>query len=63
LFFRRASRAGAILSMTSGLLFYLLAEYNLIDFHIPPLFVGFGFSMLGMMVGQYLSKKDFLLHI
>ena len=62
LFFRRASKAGAFLSMALGLLFYLIAEFQFIDFFIPPLFVGFGFSMLGMMVGQFLSKKDFLLH-
>jgi Na+/proline symporter len=57
LFFRNASKAGAFLSMVSGLMFYLFAEFQMINFHIPPLFVGFGFSVIGMIAGQWLVKK------
>jgi Na+/proline symporter len=56
LFFRNASKTGALLSMAAGLIFYLFSEYQFINFYIPPLFVGFGFSVIGMITGQLLVK-------
>ncbi len=58
LFFRHASRTGAILSMTLGLLSYIMADFQLIDFNIPSLFVGFGFSVLGMVIGQFIYSRQ-----
>jgi len=57
LFFKNATKTGAMLSMISGLIFYLLAEYQVINFSIPPLFVGFGFSIMGMVTGQFIVKQ------
>ncbi len=60
LFFKKASKSGAFLSMTLGLFFYLLVEYEFIHSSFPPMFIGFGFSILGMAVGQFIGNLKWL---
>ncbi len=61
LFLKRATKSGAVLSMLMGLSFYLLTEYKLIDIDFPPMFIGFAFSIIGMTIGQLVSKEKAVL--
>ncbi len=64
LFFRKASKTGAVLSMILGLGFYMITEFQWIDPGLPPLFVGFAFSILGMVIGQIIAyNTPFNLHM
>lgn len=58
LFFTRATRSGAVLSMAMGLFSYVLTEYGIVKIDFPPLFIGFGFSVIGMAAGQLFSKEQ-----
>lgn len=50
LFLKENSKIGAILSMTMGLVAYLVFKY-LFPIPIPAMMLGFCFSVLGMMIG------------
>jgi SSS family transporter len=56
LFWKKSSQGGAILSMVVGLICWFLSEHV---FHIefPAMFIGFGASALGMVVGTGLFPR------
>jgi Na+/proline symporter len=54
--FMRPSQLGALLSMVLGLIAYVLVEYQFVAIDFPSMFVGFGFSILGMMIGNVVGK-------
>jgi solute:Na+ symporter, SSS family len=56
LFGHRPSAAGAVWSMSLGLLAYVLREYFYVDNPVPSLFVGMGASWVGMLLGNYWSR-------
>jgi Na+/proline symporter len=53
LFGARHSPLGALLSMSLGLGGYLAFEYVVAGFAVPAMFMGMGFSLLGMWAGNY----------
>jgi SSS family solute:Na+ symporter len=57
LFGHRPSPAGAAGSMLLGLVAYLLSEYAVKSFALPPLFVGMGASWVGMLLGNWLRPS------
>jgi solute:Na+ symporter, SSS family len=57
LFWRKASNLGATLSIGLGLGSWLLVEFTLPELAYEPQFVGLGFSLIGMIVGSYLSPN------
>jgi SSS family solute:Na+ symporter len=57
LFAKRKSREGAWLSMSLGLGVYLLFEYQLTDFPVPPMFMGMLASLCGMLLGYALGTR------
>jgi Na+/proline symporter len=57
LFWRKASNLGATLSIGLGLGSWLLVEFTIPDLAYEPQFVGLGFSLIGMIVGSYLSPN------
>ena len=57
LFWGRASNLGATLSIALGLGSWLLIEFTYPDIAFEPQFVGLGLSLLGMIVGSYLSPN------
>ncbi len=54
--FMRPSKLGALLSMLLGLVAYVLVEYQFVSFDFPSMFVGFGFSVLGMAIGNGMRR-------
>lgn len=57
LFWRRASNLGATLSIVLGLGSWLLIEFTIPDIAFEPQFVGLALSLLGMIVGSYMSPN------
>ncbi|MDO8907820.1 MAG: sodium:solute symporter family protein [Pseudohongiella sp.] len=57
LFWRRASNLGATLSIVLGLGSWLLIEFTVPDIAFEPQFVGLGLSLIGMIVGSYMSPN------
>ncbi len=57
LFWRKASNLGATLSIGMGLGSWLLVEFTLPELAYEPQFVGLAFSLIGMIVGSYLSPN------
>lgn len=57
LFWRKASNLGATLSIGLGLGSWLLVEFTLPELAYEPQFVGLAFSLVGMIVGSYLSPN------
>ncbi len=57
LFWRKASNLGATLSIGLGLGSWLLVEFTIPELAYEPQFVGLGFSLIGMIVGSYLSPN------
>jgi Na+/proline symporter len=53
LFGARHSPLGALFSMSLGLGGYLAFEYVVTGFAVPAMFMGMGFSLLGMWAGNY----------
>jgi Na+/proline symporter len=52
LYWKKASQAGALLSMGSGMVAWLYLEF--VPSEIPSLIYGLAFSILGMIVGSIL---------
>jgi SSS family solute:Na+ symporter len=57
LFWRKASNLGATLSIGLGLGSWLLVEFTVPELAYEPQFVGLAFSLIGMIVGSYLSPN------
>lgn len=57
LFWRKASNLGATLSIGLGLGSWLLVEFTIPELAYEPQFVGLGFSLIGMILGSYLSPN------
>jgi len=57
LFWRKASNLGATLSIGLGLGSWLLVEFTIPELAYEPQFVGLAFSLVGMIVGSYLSPN------
>ncbi|WP_339795052.1 sodium:solute symporter family protein [uncultured Imperialibacter sp.] len=57
LFWKKSSRGGAILSMVVGLISWFLSEH-VFHFEFPAMFIGFGTSALGMVVGTLMFPRD-----
>jgi SSS family transporter len=55
IYWKRATAQGAILSMALGLLSWIGMEFFAADALWPPQLVGFGFALLGMLLGSYAS--------
>lgn len=61
LFGKRHSALGALLSMSLGLVAYLVCEYGLPEFPVPPMFVGMLASLAGMFIGLSLHSRSLAL--
>ncbi|MEY4642134.1 MAG: hypothetical protein RLZZ227_2128 [Pseudomonadota bacterium] len=59
LFGRKPTAFGAVLAMTLGLLAYVLSEYLVAGFPVPPLFMGIGASLAGMLLGNKWGQSPF----
>jgi len=57
LFWRKASNLGATLSIGLGLGSWLLVEFTIPELAYEPQFVGLALSLVGMIVGSYLSPN------
>jgi solute:Na+ symporter, SSS family len=57
LFWRKASNLGATLSIGLGLGSWLLVEFTIPELAYEPQFIGLAFSLVGMIVGSYLSPN------
>jgi Na+/proline symporter len=57
LFDRKPSALGAYLSMSLGLAGYLASEYGGVGFPVPPLFMGMGSSVAGMLVAKLIDRR------
>lgn len=57
LFGHKPSAAGAVWSMSLGLLAYVLREYWYVGSPVPALFVGMGASWAGMLLGNFWSRQ------
>jgi solute:Na+ symporter, SSS family len=56
IYWKRASGAGAILSVLFGLLSWGIAELTAPEATVPPQLVGLAFSLLGMLLGSLVPK-------
>jgi SSS family transporter len=56
LFHKKPSKTGALLSMSLGLFSYGVFEYLITDVTVPPMFIGFGFSIIGMGAGLLVDR-------
>ncbi len=56
LFGKRPSAAGAVWSMSLGLVAYVLSEYWYVGSPVPSLFMGMGASWAGMLGGNFLAR-------
>ena len=54
--YMKPGRLGALLSMTLGLVGYVLTEYKVIELDFPPMFIGILLSIAGMTIGNSLKK-------
>jgi Na+/proline symporter len=57
LFGKRPSAAGAVWSMSIGLVAYVLSEYWYVGIPVPSLFMGMGASWAGMLAGNFWSRR------
>jgi solute:Na+ symporter, SSS family len=57
LFGRQPSAAGAVWSMSLGLVAYVLREYWYVGNPVPSLFMGMGASWAGMLAGNFWSRR------
>jgi Na+/proline symporter len=56
LFWKRATTAGALLSVVLGLVSWLLLEVTAPEALVPPQLVGLAFSVLGMLMGSLATR-------
>jgi Na+/proline symporter len=57
LFWRRASNLGAALSVFFGLGVWLMLEISGAEMLVEPQLIGLGFSLIGMVLGSYISPN------
>jgi Na+/proline symporter len=57
LFWRRASNLGAALSVFFGLGVWLMLEISGAELLVEPQLIGLGFSLIGMVLGSYISPN------
>src|SRR5256886_45168 len=58
IYWKRATVAGAMLSVLFGLLSWGIAELTAADATLPPQFVGLFFSALGMVLGSFVPRAQ-----
>jgi SSS family transporter len=58
IYWKRATNAGAMLSVVLGLVSWGIAELAAPDATVPPQFVGLGFSLLGMALGSLVPRPE-----
>jgi SSS family solute:Na+ symporter len=58
LFGKQPSAAGAVWSMSLGLVAYVLSEYWYVGNPVPSLFMGMGASWAGMLAGNFWSRRS-----
>jgi solute:Na+ symporter, SSS family len=56
IYWKRATNAGAMLSVVFGLVSLGIAELTAADATVPPQFVGLAFSLLGMVLGSFVPR-------
>jgi solute:Na+ symporter, SSS family len=56
IYWKRATNAGAMLSVVFGLASWGIAELTAADATVPPQFVGLAFSLLGMVLGSFVPR-------
>ena len=56
IFWKRATVAGAVLSVVLGLLSWTIAEWIAADATVPPQLVGLAFSIVGMVLGSLVPR-------
>jgi Na+/proline symporter len=56
IYWKRATNAGAMLSVVFGLVSWGIAELTAADATVPPQFVGLAFSLLGMVLGSFVPR-------
>jgi Na+/proline symporter len=56
IFWKRATGAGAVLSVVFGLLSWTIAEWIAADATVPPQLVGLAFSIVGMVLGSLVPR-------
>ncbi len=57
IYWRRATNAGAMLSVVLGLVSWGIAERVAAEATLPPQLVGLAFSILGMVLGSYVPRR------
>src|SRR5688572_19452548 len=57
IYWRRATNAGAMLSVVLGLVSWGIAELVAAEATLPPQLVGLAFSILGMVLGSYVPRR------
>jgi Na+/proline symporter len=57
IYWRRATNAGAMLSVVLGLVSWGIAERVAAQATLPPQLVGLAFSILGMVIGSYVPRR------
>jgi SSS family solute:Na+ symporter len=57
IYWRRATHAGAMLSVVFGLVSWGIAELVAADATVPPQLVGLAFSILGMVLGSLVPRR------
>ena len=56
IYWKRATNAGAMLSVLFGLASWAIAELTAPEATVPPQFVGLAFSILGMVLGSLVPR-------
>ena len=56
IYWKRATNAGAMLSVVSGLASWGIAELTAADATVPPQFVGLAFSLIGIVLGSFVPR-------
>jgi SSS family transporter len=56
IFWKRATTAGAVLSVVFGLLSWTIAELTAAEATVPPQLVGLAFSLVGMVLGSLVPR-------
>jgi len=58
LWWRRANRAGGVLSITLGAMAYVATYFEWIDFNLPPIVLGLLAAAFGMLLGGLLGDRS-----
>jgi len=57
IYWKRATNAGAMLSVVFGLVSWGIAEWVAADATVPPQLVGLAFSIFGMALGSLVPRR------